>query len=67
MGKASKGTQSSSKLTQQSVQTLQTFDDSKQILPFLKLLFGLAVSPKEFRMLKATYHSIVTQQDGAIT
>ena len=67
MGKASKGSQSSSKLTQQSVQTLQTVDDSKQILPFPKLLFGLAVSPKEFCMLKATYHSIVTQQDGAIT
>ena len=58
MGKASKGTQSSSELTQQSVQILQTVDDSKQILPFPKLPFGLAVSPKEFHMLKATYHSI---------
>ena len=67
MGKASKGTQSSSESTQQSVQTLQTVDDSKQILPFPKLPFGLAISPKEFHMLKATYHSIVTQQDGAIT
>ena len=65
MGKASKGTQSSSELAQQSVWILQTVDDSKQILPFPKLPFGLAVSPKEFCMLKATYHSIVTQQDGA--
>ena len=66
MGKASKGTQSSSKLTQQPVRTLQTVDDSKQkILPFPKLPFGLAISPKEFHMLKAIYHSIVTQQDGA--
>ena len=67
MGKASKGTQSSSESTQQSVQKSQTVDDSKQILPFPKLPFGLAISPKEFRMLKATYHSIVTQQDGATT
>ena len=67
MGKASKGTQSSSELMQQSVQTLQTVDDSKQILPFPKLPFGLAISPKEFRMLKVTYHSIVTQQYGTIT
>ena len=65
MGKASKGTQSSSELTQQSVQTSQTVDDQKQILPFPKLLFGLAISPKEFCMLKAIYHSIVIQQDGA--
>ena len=67
MGKASKGTQSSSKPTQQSVWISQTVDDSKQILHFPKFSFGLAVSPKEFRMLKATFHSIVTQQDGAIT
>ena len=65
MGKASKGTQSSSKSTQQSVQTSQTVDDSKQILPFPKLLFGLTGSPKELFMLKAIYHSIVTQQDAA--
>ena len=67
MSKASKGTQSSSESTQQSVQTLQTVVNSKQILPFPKLLFGLAISPKEFCMLKAIYHSIVTRQDGAIT
>ena len=67
MGKASKGTQSSSESTQQSAQTSQTVDDSKQILPFPKLPFGLTISPKEFCMLKAIYHSIVTQQDGAIT
>ena len=67
MGKANKGTQSSSKLTQQSVQISQTVDDSKQIVPFPKLPFGLAISPKEFHRLKATYHSIVTQQDGATT
>ena len=65
MDKASKGTQSSSKLIQQSVQMSQTVDDSKKILPFPKLQFGLAVSPKELCMLKAIYHSIVTQQDGA--
>ena len=65
MGKVSKGTQSSSKSTQQSVQTSQTVGNSKQILPFPKLPFGLAVSSKEFCMLKAIYHSIVTQQDGA--
>ena len=65
MGKASKGTQSSSKLTQQSVKTSQAVDDSKQILPFSKLLFGLAVSLKELHMLKAIYHNIVAQQDGA--
>ena len=67
MGKASKGTQSSSESTQQSNHTLQTVDESKPAPPFPKLLFGLAVSPKEFCMLKAIYHSIVTQQDGAIT
>ena len=67
MCKASKGTQSSFKLTQPSVQTSQTVGDSKQILPFPKLPFGLAVSPKEFRMLRVTYHSIVTEQDGAMT
>ena len=65
MGKASEGTQSSSELTQQSVQTLQMVDDSKQILPFPKLPFGLAISPKELHMLRAIYYSIVTQQDGA--
>ena len=67
MGKTSKGTQSSFESTQQSVQMSQTVGDLKQILPFPKLPFGLAISPKEFRMLKATCHSIVTQHDGAIT
>ena len=65
MGKASKGTQSSSKLTQQLVRISQTVDDTKQILHFPKLLFGLAISPKELCTLKAIYHSIVTQQGGA--
>ena len=65
MDKASKGTQSPSELIQQSVQMSQTVDDSKQILPFPKLPFGLAISPKELPMLKAIYHSIVAQQDGA--
>ena len=65
MGKASKGTQSSSESTQKSVWILQTVDDSKQILLFPKLPFGLAISPKEFCMLKAIYHSIVAQQNGA--
>ena len=65
MGKASKGTQSSSELTQQSIQISQTVNNTKQILHIPKLLFGLPVSPKELRMLKAIYHSIVTQQGGA--
>ena len=60
MGKANKDTQSSSKLTQQLVQTSQTVDDIKQILHLPQLPFGLAISPKELRMLKAIYHSIVT-------
>ena len=66
MSKASKGTQSSFELTQQSGKTLQTVDDSKQNPPFPKLPFGLAISPKEFCMLKAAYHNIATQQDRAI-
>ena len=65
MGKASKGTQSSSKSTQQSVWISQTVSDTKQILHFPKLPFGLAISPKELRMLKAIYHSIIIQQGGA--
>ena len=65
MGKASEGTQSLSQSTQQSVQISQTVDDPKQILCFPKLSFGLSVSPKELCILKVTYHSIVTQQDGA--
>ena len=65
MGKTRKGTQSLSESTQQSVQILQTVDDTKQVLPFPKFPFGLAVSPKELRTLKAIYHSIVAQQDRA--
>ena len=65
MDKASKVTQSSSKLIQQSVQISQTVDDKKQILCFSKLLFGLAISPKKLHMLKAVYHSIVAPQGGA--
>ena len=62
MGKANKDIQSSSKLTQQLVQISQTVHSTKQILHLPKLLFGLAISPKELRTLKAIYHSIVTQQ-----
>ena len=65
MDKSSKGTQSSSELIQQSVRISQTADDTKQILHFSKLPFGLAISPKELCTLKAIYHSIVAQQDGA--
>ena len=65
MGKASKGTQSSSESTQQLVQISQTIDDTKQILHFPKLPFGLAISTKELRTLKIIYHSIVAQQGGA--
>ena len=65
MGKASKGTQSSSKSTQQLVWISQTVDNTKQILHFPKLLFGLSISPKELRILKAIYHSLGTQQNGA--
>ena len=65
MVKANKGTQSSSESTQQSVQISQTVNDTKQIPHFPKLLFGLSISPKELRTLKAIYYSIVTQQSGA--
>ena len=65
MGKTRKGTQSSSESTQQSVRVSQTVNDTKRVLPFPKLPFGVAVSPKELHTLKAIYHSIVTQQDGA--
>ena len=65
MGKASKGTQSSSKSTQQSVRISQTVNNTKQILHFPQLSFGLSVSPKELCVLKAIYHRIVTQQSGA--
>ena len=62
MGKANKGTQSSSESTQQSVQISQTVDNIKQVLLFPKLPFGLAISPNEFHMLKAIYYSMVTRQ-----
>ena len=62
MGKASKGTQSSSESKLQSVWISQTVNNTKQILHLPKLPFGLAISPKELCMLKAIYHSIVTQQ-----
>ena len=65
MGKASKGTQSSSKSTQQLVRISQTVNNTKQILHIPKLLFGLSISPKELRTLKAIYHSKVAQQGGA--
>ena len=65
MGKASKGTQSSSESTQQLVLISQTVVNTKQILHFPKFLFGLAISPKELHMLKAIHHSIVAQQGGA--
>ena len=61
MGKASKGTQSSSESTQQLVQ-ISTVDNTKQVLLFLKLPFGLAISPNELRILKAIYYSMVTRQ-----
>ena len=60
MGKANKGTQSSSESTQQSVWISQTVDDTKQVLPFPKLPLGLAISPNELRTLRATYYSTVT-------
>ena len=60
MGKASKGTQSSSESTQQLVQILQTVDNTKQIFHLPKLPFGLAISPKELHTLKTIYYSIVT-------
>ena len=64
MGKASKGTQSSSESTQQLVQISQTVDNTKQALLFPKLPFGLAISPKELRTLKVMYYSIVARQGG---
>ena len=62
MGKASKGTQSSSESTQKSVRTSQTVNNTKQILYLPKLPFGLAISPKGLRMLKTIYYNIVAQQ-----
>ena len=62
MGKASKGTQSSSESTQQLAQISQAVDDTKQIPHFPRLLFGLSISPKELCILKAIYYSMVTRQ-----
>ena len=67
MSKASKDTQGSPKLTQQSVQTLQAASGLEQPPTLTRLPFGLAISPEEFCMLKAAYHSIATRQDRAIT
>ena len=62
MSKANKDTQSSSESTQQSVWISQVVDDTKQVLPFPKLLFGLAITPSEFRMLTAIYYNMVARQ-----
>ena len=62
MSKASKSTKSSSESTQQLVWISQTVDDTKQVLLFPKLPFGLAISPNELRTLKAIYYGMVTQQ-----
>ena len=62
MSKASKGTQSSSESTQQLVQISQTVDETKQVLLFPKLPFGLAIFPNELCTLKAIYCSMVARQ-----
>ena len=67
MDGASKGIQGSPKLTQQSVQTSQATSSLEQAPTLTKLPFGLAISPKEFCMLKAAYHSIAIQRDRAFT
>ena len=67
MDGAGKGIQGSLKLTQQSVQTSQAVSGLEQAPTLTKLPFGLAISQKEFCMLKAAYHSIATQLDGTIT
>ena len=59
MSKANKGTQSSSESTQQSIWISQTVDDTKQVFPFPKLPFGLAISQNEFHTLKAIHYSMV--------
>ena len=63
---ASKGIQGSPKLTQQLVQTSQATNSSEQAPTLTKLPFSLAISPKEFCMLKAAYHSVATRRDRAI-
>ena len=60
MDEARKDIQGSSKLTHQSVLTLQMTGDMEQAPTLSKLPFGLAISPKEFCILEAAYHSIVT-------
>ena len=67
MDGASKGIQGSLKLTQQLVQTSQATGSLEQAPTLAKLPFGLAISPEEFCMLKAAYHSIATRWDRAIT
>ena len=67
MNGAYKGIQGSPKLTLQSDQTSQTASGSEQAHTLTKLPFRLAISPREFCMLKAAYHGIGTQQDQAIT
>ena len=62
MSKANKDTQSSSESTQQSVQISQIVDATKQVLPFPKLPFGLAITPSEFCTLKAIYYNMITRQ-----
>ena len=62
MSKANKDTQSSSESTQQSVRISQIVDDTKQVPPFPKPPFGLAVTPSEFHKLKAIYYNMVARQ-----
>ena len=59
MSKANKDTQSSSESTQQLVRISQIIDDTKQVLPFPKLPFGLAITPSEFCTVKAIYYNMV--------
>ena len=58
MDEAKKAIQSSFKLTQQSAQTSQMTGDTEQVPTLFKLPFGLAISPKEFCILDAAYHSM---------
>ena len=59
MRKANKDTQNLSESTQQLVQISQIVDNTKQVLPFPKLPFGLAITPSEFHTLKAVYYNMV--------
>ena len=51
--------QGSSKLTQQSVQTSQMTSSLERAPSLSKFPFGVAISPKEFSILEAAYHSVV--------